>query len=140
VFLVAAALAITTAAYDVMWLAFSMATIASASIVYLALFATNSWFRALLTNRFLMFTGTISYALYLLHKIPDDALKRLHWKEGHPVAAFWAAVVVSYLVAIVSWNLLEKPFLNLKKFFESKSDNRCESSVASAEVRNSEAS
>jgi len=94
-----------------------VAALASAALVYLALFATNTWFRALLTNRFLMYTGTISYGLYLLHKILDDAFKRLHWKDAHPVAAFWASVLVSYVLAMVSWNLLEKPFLNLKRFF-----------------------
>ena len=139
VFIVAAPLAITTAAYDVLWLAFSMAAIASASLVFLALFVSNTWFRALLTNRFLMFTGTISYGLYLLHKIPDDAFKRLQIKDAHPIAAFWAAVGVSYLLAIVSWNLLEKPFLNLKRFFETKSKGRPESSVPLPEARNSEA-
>jgi peptidoglycan/LPS O-acetylase OafA/YrhL len=139
VFLVAAPLAITTAAYDVLWLAFSMAAIASASFVFLALFVSNTWFRALLTNRFLMFTGTISYGLYLLHKIPDDAFKRLQIKDAHPIAAIWAAVGVSYLLAIVSWNLLEKPFLNLKRFFEIKSKGRPESSVPLPEARNSEA-
>jgi len=117
VFLVAGSLAIMTTAYEVMWLAFSMAALASAALVYLALFATNTWFRALLTNRFLMYTGTISYGLYLLHKIPDDAFKRLHWKDAHPVAAFWASVLVSYVLSMVSWDLLEKPFLNLKRFF-----------------------
>jgi peptidoglycan/LPS O-acetylase OafA/YrhL len=140
VFLIAGSLAIMTATYEVMWLAFSMAAIASAALVYLALFATNTWFRALLTNRFLMFTGTISYGLYLLHKIPDDAFKRLHWKEAHPVAAFWAAVAVSYVLAIVSWKLLEKPFLNLKRFFETKPDRKWESSAGQAKARNSKAS
>jgi peptidoglycan/LPS O-acetylase OafA/YrhL len=140
VFLVAGSLAIMTAAYAVMWLAFSMAALASAALVYLALFATNTWFRALLTNRFLMYTGTISYGLYLLHKIPDDAFKRLHWKDAHPVAAFWASVLVSYVLAMVSWKLLEKPFLNLKRFFETKANTEWESNVVGAEAGNSEAS
>jgi peptidoglycan/LPS O-acetylase OafA/YrhL len=137
VFLLAAPLAITTAAYDVMWLAFSMAVLASAAFVFLALFSASTWFRAFLTNRFLMFTGTISYGLYLLHKIPDDALKRLHIKEAHPIVGFWAAVVASYLLAIASWNLLEKPFLKLKRFFEIKAKNRWESTVPSAEAKDS---
>jgi peptidoglycan/LPS O-acetylase OafA/YrhL len=129
VFLIAAPLAIATAAYDVMWLAFSMAVLASASFVFVALFSASTWLRAFLTNRFLVFTGTISYGLYLLHKIPDDALKRLHWKEAHPSAAFWVAVAASYLLAIASWNLLEKPFLGLKKFFEIKPAGKWESIV-----------
>jgi peptidoglycan/LPS O-acetylase OafA/YrhL len=111
-----------------------MAAVASASLVFLALFVTNTWFRSFLTNRFLVFTGMISYGLYLLHKIPDDALKRLHIKDAHPNVAFWVVVGVSYLLAIVSWNLLEKPFLNLKRFFETKTNARLESRVPSPEA------
>ena len=136
---VGAALAITTAAYEVMWLTFSMAAVASAGFVYLGLFETNAWFRPLLTNRFLIFTGTISYALYLLHKIPDDVFKSLHWGDAHPIAAFWAIVAISYLLAIVSRSLLEKPFLNLKRYFETESKGRWKAKVTSPEARNSEA-
>jgi len=137
VFLVAAPLAIATAAYDAMWLAFSMAVLASASFVFLALFSANTWLRAFLTNRFLVFTGTISYGLYLLHKIPDDVLKHLHWKDTQPIAAFWVAVAASYLLAIASWNLLEKPFLSLKKFFEIKPVGKWESIVPTPAAKDS---
>jgi peptidoglycan/LPS O-acetylase OafA/YrhL len=136
-FLFAVPLAIATAAYGVMWLAFSVVALASASFVYLALFATNDWFRTLLRNRLLMFTGTISYGLYLLHKIPDDVFKQLHWKEAHPTAGFWAAVVISYLLAIASWNFLEKPFQNLKRFFELKTTGKWESGVPSPVAKDS---
>ena len=136
-FLVGVPLAITTAAYQVLWLTHSIAAITSAAFVYLGLFVTNAWFRRLLTNRFLMFTGTISYGLYLLHKIPDDVLKGLHWKEAHPIAAFWAIIAASYLIAIVSWNILEKPFLNLKRFFEIKPVGEWEANVPSPAAKDS---
>jgi peptidoglycan/LPS O-acetylase OafA/YrhL len=138
VFLVAVPLAIATAAYGVMWLTFSMAAVASVAFVYLGLFESNPWFRVLVTNRFLIFTGTISYALYLLHKIPDDAFKRLHWKDVHPVLVFWIIVLISYLLAIASRYLLEKPFLNLKRLFETESKSRWEPKVPSPEAGNSE--
>lgn len=137
-FLCVVPLAITTAAYSVMWLAFSMAVVASACFVYLALFAGNAWFRALLMNRFLRFTGTVSFGLYLLHKIPDDIFKRLHWKEAHPMATFWLIVAASYLIAIASWNFLEQPFLSLKRFFEIKPVGERESRVASPAAKDSE--
>ena len=140
VFVVAAPLAVTTAAYQTMWLAFSMAVVASVSFVYVALFSSNTWFRAFLTNRFLTFTGTISYGLYLLHKIPDDAFKRLHLKDAHPMAAFWLVVAASYLLAIVSWNLLEKPFLKLKRFFQAKRNAAWESDAVAPVAKNSEGS
>jgi peptidoglycan/LPS O-acetylase OafA/YrhL len=137
VFLVAVPLAVTTAAYGLLWLAFSMAVLASAAFVFLALFSASRWFRGFLTNRFLGFTGTISYGLYMLHKIPDDAFKRFHWKEAHPTAAFWAIVVASYLLAIASWNILEKPYLSLKRFFEVRGTGERESSIPRPAAKNS---
>jgi peptidoglycan/LPS O-acetylase OafA/YrhL len=138
--LVGVPLAIVTAAYGLEWLTFSMAAVASAGFVYLGLFEANAWFRRLLTNRFLMYTGTISYALYLLHKIPDDVFKRLHWKDAHPLGAFWAIAAISYLLAIVSRHLLETPFLNLKRYFETEPKSTRGTKVSSPEARNSEAS
>lgn len=139
-FFMAVPMAITTAAYGLLWLAFSMAVLASAAFVYLALFATETWFRTFLTNRFLIFTGTISYALYLLHKIPDDAFKRLHWKEAHPAPAFWLAAAASYLLAMASWHFLEKPFLRLKKSFEFNPAPNLESAVPTPVANDSIAS
>jgi peptidoglycan/LPS O-acetylase OafA/YrhL len=136
-FLVGVPLAIITAAYGVLWLTQSMAAVTSAAFVYLGLFVTNAWFRRLLTNRFLMFTGTISYGLYLLHKIPDDVFKGLHWREAHPIAAFWVIVAASYLIAIASWNFLEKPFLSLKRFFEDKPAGKGEANVPSPAAKDS---
>jgi peptidoglycan/LPS O-acetylase OafA/YrhL len=136
-FLVGVPLAITTAAYGVLWLSLSIAAVTSAAFVYLGLFVTNAWFRRLLTNRFLIFTGTISYGLYLLHKIPDDVFKGLHWKDAHPIAAFWGIVAASYLMAIVSWTFLEKPFLNLKRFFEIKPVGKWEANVPSPAAKDS---
>lgn len=138
VFLITIPLAIATAAYGVMWLTFSMAAVASAAFVYLGLFEANKLFRELVTNRFLIFTGSISYALYLLHKIPDDALKRLHWKEAHPVLGFWTIVLISYLLAIASRYLLEEPFLKMKRLFETPSSSRWAPKVPSPEAGDSE--
>jgi peptidoglycan/LPS O-acetylase OafA/YrhL len=138
-FLIGVPLTITTAAYGILWLTYSMAAMASAGFVYLGLFEANRWFQGLLTNRFLMFTGTISYALYLLHKIPDDVFKRLHWKDAYPLAAFWAIVVISYLLAIVSRSLVEKPFLNLKRFFEMKSNEGRKAKIPAKAAANSDA-
>jgi peptidoglycan/LPS O-acetylase OafA/YrhL len=137
IFVVAAPLAVTTAAYQTMWLAFSMAVVASVSFVYVALFSGNTWFRAFLTNRFLTFTGTISYGLYLLHKIPDDAFKRLHLKDAHPMAAFWLVVAASYLLAIISWKLLEQPFLKLKRLFQTQTNDSLDSGAAASAARDS---
>jgi peptidoglycan/LPS O-acetylase OafA/YrhL len=72
-----------------------------------------------MTNRFLVYTGTISYGLYLLHKIPFGMVHVLHL-DRDPYLPLPIIVIVSYALAALSWNLLEKPFLSLKRFFDSK--------------------
>ena len=90
---------------------------ASLSFVYLALFSRQRWLQAILTNRFLVYTGTISYGIYLLQKIPLDAAKTFHLDQ-HQFLALPITTAATYAMAALSWNLLEKPFLRLKRFFE----------------------
>jgi len=117
--LIAAPLAFVAAAINASWVVFSFTALASAAFVYLALFSAQKWLRLALTNRFLVYTGTISYGLYLLHKIPFDAAQLLHL-DRHPLLALPIAIAGGYALAALSWNLLEKPFLRLKRFFESR--------------------
>ena len=112
-------LAFATEAVDARWIVFSLSAVASASFVYLALFSTNAWLQGALTNRFVVYTGTISYGLYLLHKIPFDLAKTFHL-DRHPLVAFPILLAVCYAMAALSWNLLEKPSLRLKRRFEAK--------------------
>jgi peptidoglycan/LPS O-acetylase OafA/YrhL len=99
------------------WIVFSLVVVASSALVYLALFSAAPWFRAIMTNRFLVFSGTISYGLYLLEKLPGDAAKSFHL-DRFPLLAFSMSIVGTYALAILSWNLLEKPFLRLKQYFD----------------------
>ncbi len=114
---VTAPLALLAAILGARWIAFSFTAMASMSFVYLALFSSQKWLQVMLKNRFLTYTGVISYGLYLLHKIPFDAAKSFHF-DRHPLLVLPVAIVASYALANLSWNLLEKPFLRLKRFFE----------------------
>ena len=131
--LAAVPLGIVAERYDARWLTFSLAVLASAAFVYLAQFSGSIWLKAGLTNRFLVFTGTISYGLYLLHKLPEDGFKAVGWNITHPVLGLWSTALASYLLAILSWNVLEMPFLRLKRFFESSS-GRTETNPAPREI------
>jgi peptidoglycan/LPS O-acetylase OafA/YrhL len=111
-------LAIVSEVHQQRWLTFSLAVLASVGFVYLAQFSQWAWIRAVLTNRFLIFSGTISYGLYLLHKLPEDGLKFRGYVWGHPRASFWISLASAYLIAAASWFLLEKPILRLKRYFE----------------------
>ena len=116
VLLLAAPLAVLIDLIHARWIVFSFVALASVSFVYLALFSTQKWLQAILTNRFLVYTGTISYGMYLLQKIPLDAVKAFHL-ERHPFLALPMTAATTYLAATLSWNLLEKPFLRLKRLF-----------------------
>ena len=116
---IAAPLALVTEALNARWIAFSFTALASASFVYLSLFSEQRWLRVALTNRFMVYTGTISYGLYLLHKIPFDMAHAFRL-ERYPFLVLPILVAAGYAMAALSWNLLEKPFLRLKRFFKSK--------------------
>jgi peptidoglycan/LPS O-acetylase OafA/YrhL len=115
----AAPLAFITEAAHARWIVYSLSAAASASLVYLALFSSQKWLRLALTNRFMVFTGTISYGLYLLHKIPFDLAKALHVNQA-PGLMLVLTLSSCYVVATLSWTLLEKPSLGLKRFFATK--------------------
>ena len=114
--LVAVPLAILTDFPGNRWMVHSLAVLAAASFVYLALFSAQRWFRTLLANRFLVYAGTISYGLYLLHKIPFDLAKDLRVTDN-PFLVMPIVFAVTFGFATLSWNLLEKPFLALKSRF-----------------------
>jgi peptidoglycan/LPS O-acetylase OafA/YrhL len=119
VLLVSAPLALWVDTFPARWIVFSLVALASVSFIYLALFSTQKWFRAILTTRFLVYSGTISYGIYLLQKIPSDAAKAF-LLDQHPLLAMTITAAATYALATLSWNLLEKPFLRLKRFFETK--------------------
>jgi peptidoglycan/LPS O-acetylase OafA/YrhL len=118
-FLVSAPFALIFEALHARWIVFSLTAVASVSFVYLALFSTRRWLQAFLTNRLLVYTGTISYGIYLLQKIPLDAVETFHL-DKHQFLALPVTTAATYAMAALSWNLLEKPFLKLKRFFEAK--------------------
>jgi peptidoglycan/LPS O-acetylase OafA/YrhL len=117
--LIAAPLAFLTEAFHARWIVFSFTALASAAFVYVAMFSERKWLQRIMTNQFLVYTGTISYGLYLLHKIPFGMVQVLHL-DRRPYLPLPIILVASYVLAALSWNLLEKPFLSLKRFFDSK--------------------
>jgi peptidoglycan/LPS O-acetylase OafA/YrhL len=112
----ASPLALITAG-RVEWLVYSLTALASVSFVYVALFSKHRWVQAVVANRFLVFTGVISYGIYLLEKISTDAAMSVHL-DYHPVLVLAITAVATYALAILSWNFLEKPFLRLKRYFD----------------------
>lgn len=72
-------------------------------------------------NRSVHFISEISYSLYLNHStIGGLVLSLAYLKVGFTVA-FLCAVILSFFVAIISYNFIEKPIMNnIKKILISK--------------------
>ena len=81
----------------------------------------------LFENGMLRFFGKYSYGLYVIHSMIAVGLERLmpiEWwlrTTGSPVlstlGSLFAKVSISTLLAVASWHLLEKHFLDLKRHF-----------------------
>jgi peptidoglycan/LPS O-acetylase OafA/YrhL len=112
-------LALTLEAFHARWIVFSFTALGSVSLIYLGLFSSQKWLQTILTSRFLVYTGTISYGIYLLEKFPVDAVKSFHL-DHNGVLAMPITVAATFALAVLSWNLLEKPFLRLKIYFEAR--------------------
>jgi peptidoglycan/LPS O-acetylase OafA/YrhL len=84
----------------------------------------------LLNNVWLMRMGKISYGIYIYHLIIPTLLLRLSEKYFHFLRPlyqhgglyFIILLIIQFLILIgisaLSWRFIEKPFLNLKKYFK----------------------
>ncbi|NCP86560.1 MAG: hypothetical protein CO094_02820 [Anaerolineae bacterium CG_4_9_14_3_um_filter_57_17] len=101
---------------------YSVIAIASAAlIVMLTTYAESNPLRAFFRSSALRFLGKYSYAIYLFHILPLLIFQRL-FAESQGFAAWLIfnalTPLVTVLLALLSWNLLETRMLALKKYFE----------------------
>jgi peptidoglycan/LPS O-acetylase OafA/YrhL len=87
----------------------------------------GSFLMNLLNNRFLRYTGKISYGLYIFHPIFFPYYKGwalFRWSNSlqnrfaGDLVTLIGEFALLYLAATVSWKLFEQPILRLKKQFE----------------------
>lgn len=130
--LISVPLALITAG-RINWIVYSFTALASVSFVYVALTPKQKWLQSILSSRFLVYSGVISYGMYLLEKIPIDTVKSFHG-QGHPGAVLLLTAVATYLLATLSWYLLERPVMRLKHFFEPDGTTRPGQQAALAEA------
>jgi peptidoglycan/LPS O-acetylase OafA/YrhL len=121
-FPIASALAFTAEYENALWITLSCTALASFTFLYLALYEREGALQRILRNRFLMYTGSISYGLYLLHKIPFDTAQATHL-DRYPALAFFGGICACYALAALSFRFVEQPFLRYKRRFYSLRDH-----------------
>lgn len=92
-------------------------------IAMLVTYPENSLIRKAFRNRLLMFFGKYSYSMYLLHvPVAVFLLDPLYNARFRGWKIYFTYILLTYTItalsSLVTWNLLEKHMLNLKKYFE----------------------
>jgi peptidoglycan/LPS O-acetylase OafA/YrhL len=100
-----------------------IALTSAALIVMLTTFAETNPLRGIFRSGVLRFFGKYSYAIYLFHMLPLLIFQRLFNNYGWDGFLAWMLFIILSLgvavaLALLSWNLLEKRMLNLKKYFD----------------------
>jgi len=70
-----------------------------------------------LKNKWLSYTGKISYGLYVYHPLCFMLIKK-HLEPNNIILYFILSFVSAFVVASLSYYLFESKFLHLKKYFE----------------------
>jgi peptidoglycan/LPS O-acetylase OafA/YrhL len=82
----------------------------------------DSWLRRILSHRFLVHPGKISYGIYLFHYpvliYAGSWLRAVYPRLGNSrIALVLVTLLVSYILALASWHFVETRFLRLKRQF-----------------------
>jgi peptidoglycan/LPS O-acetylase OafA/YrhL len=85
---------------------------------------TSGWLAALLSRRPLITLGRVSYGVYLYHLFVAAAVDALMTSRGEPVlppgpVRFAVLSCLTIVAAAVSWRLLERPALSMRRHFRS---------------------
>jgi peptidoglycan/LPS O-acetylase OafA/YrhL len=78
--------------------------------------------KQILSNSIMVFLGKRSYGLYVFHlfglKLSEIIIDKHRWLEGKSGIYFLLALSITVGLAVASYQLLERPFLLLKRKFE----------------------
>ncbi|MBK7319524.1 acyltransferase [Candidatus Villigracilis affinis] len=112
-------------------LAFSSA----AMIIFLTSGAEASLIRKIFANGGLVFFGKYSYSMYLFHMpvaltLLDIMVKAKVRGWEYYVAYSALTVVITSLLALLTWNILENPLLKLKRHFTNESETHEATQIA----------
>ncbi len=110
------------AAYRSLPLRYSFPALGFTGFVAAATYSRSIWLSKLLQWPPLLYTGKISYGLYLLHAVVLPLCSKVFFRHFRSstisgIIFFFTAIILSYLAATASWYLLERNVLRLKSRF-----------------------
>ena len=90
----------------------------SATLLFYGIASNCSFGRRLFGNRFMVFTGVISYSLYLWHFLIIDWILKSNLLSGVKGDVFLNLLIVSlpsvFVISVISYLIFERPFLSLR--------------------------
>jgi peptidoglycan/LPS O-acetylase OafA/YrhL len=103
-------------------LGYTVVAFACASVVALVVLYRGQHETGVLRFAPLAYLGKLCFGLYLLHRPADTLVSAAAARVGfdHHLWLLPVKLGVAVVLATISWRLLERPFLKLKKLFESK--------------------
>ncbi len=100
---------------------FAAAAVAFTGLIAFAASGTQGLVGRFLENRFMVMVGRISYGLYVYHFFMRYILRWMVSRQYLHLSSLWnyawLSILMSAVAAVVSWHLIEKPILRLKKYF-----------------------
>jgi peptidoglycan/LPS O-acetylase OafA/YrhL len=100
---------------------FTIVQIAAVILILNVLYRRTGLTNSILSNKIVVWLGTISYGLYLWHFPTLMFLQKL---EPRPWQLLGYNFAVTLVLAVLSFYLVEKRFLQLKRYFVSRADQR----------------
>jgi peptidoglycan/LPS O-acetylase OafA/YrhL len=98
---------------------FTLMGVGFAGILYLSVTSVK-WLHAILGNKLFKTMGRISYSFYLfhlliLHPVAQFTMQYLPFFKGiiAPMVSTCISAVILYFISMLSYNLLEKPYLSI---------------------------
>jgi peptidoglycan/LPS O-acetylase OafA/YrhL len=99
---------------------FIVVAVLAAILVLDLMTASSVWLKNLLSQRWLVWIGSISYGVYLWHYVVDRVMSEMGFR-GATVLTF--GTLITFAIASASYYAIEKPILRLKKRFSRSSDS-----------------
>ena len=78
----------------------------------------NAKVNKLLSSRFFSFSGKISYGLYIYHPLVFELVISTFPSTTPILLTMVVCLLISYLVAYISFTFFESKFIAMKKYFE----------------------